>query len=125
MASPYTIESFGIVDPETFWDFIRANDGEVVSVTFEAAAPNMFGGRDDFRRELRELRDKEKTEKTKVEIHNENGLNPDTERHAPGGRLHDQGRRWRDQGQNETRKPTILATKQSAYAFRSHRSQRV
>lgn len=78
--SPYTVEAFGIVDPETFWDFVRANAGEVVAVSFEAVAPNMFGGKDDFERELRELRDKEKAQKTKVELLNDGGLNPDTER---------------------------------------------
>jgi hypothetical protein len=78
--SPYTIEAFGIVDPETFWDFVRKNSGEVVSVSFEAAAPNMFGGKDEFERELRELRDKEKSQKTKVELLNDGGLNPDTAR---------------------------------------------
>lgn len=78
--SPYTIAAFGIVDPETFWDFVRENSGEVVSVSFEAVAPNMFNGKDDFERELRELRDKEKSQKTKVELLNDGGLNPDTER---------------------------------------------
>jgi hypothetical protein len=78
--APYTIEAFGIVDPETFWDFVRKNSGEVVSVSFEAVAPNMFGGKDDFERELKELRDKEKAQKTKVELLNDGGLNPDTER---------------------------------------------
>lgn len=79
-AAPFTVEAFGIVDPQTFWDFVRSNKGEVVSVTFEAIAPNMFSGKDDFERELRELRDKEKAQRTKVELHNDRGLNPDTER---------------------------------------------
>jgi hypothetical protein len=78
--SPYTVEAFGIVDPETFWDFVRENSGDVVSVTFEAVAPNMFSGKDDFENELRELRDKEKSQKTKVELTNDQGLAPDTER---------------------------------------------
>lgn len=78
--APYTIEVFGIVDPETFWDFVRQNTGEVVSITFETAAPNMFGGKDDFERELRELRDKERSQKTKIQLNNDQGLNPNTER---------------------------------------------
>jgi hypothetical protein len=78
--APYTIDVNGIVDPQSFWDFVAKNKGDITTVTIEAVAPNMFSGKDDFVNELRNLRDKERAQRLKVEIKNDSGLNPDTER---------------------------------------------
>jgi hypothetical protein len=78
--APYFIEAIGLVDPDSFWEFVKKNKGEIVSVTVEAIAPNMFGSRDDFDKELRELRDRERAQKIKVQLRNDSGLDPDTPR---------------------------------------------
>ena len=78
--APFFIEAVGLVDPESFWEFVKKNQGEIVSVTVEAIAPNMFGSKDDFDKELRELRDRERAQKIKVQLQNDSGLDPDTER---------------------------------------------
>jgi len=78
--APFFIEAIGLVDPESFWEFVKKNKGEIVSVTVEAAAPNMFGSKTDFEKELKELRDHERAQKIKVQLRNESGLEPDTAR---------------------------------------------
>ena len=77
---PYIIEANPVVDPDTFWEFERANRGEITSVSFDLYAPNMFGLRSELDKELRELRDNEKARETKLTLENKDGLNLETER---------------------------------------------
>jgi hypothetical protein len=77
---PYTIEANPIVDPDTFWEFERQNRGQIVSVSFDLFAPNMFGLRNELDRELREFRDNERVHEAKLTLENREGLNLETER---------------------------------------------
>ncbi len=77
---PYRIDTNPILDPNDFMDFVRANKGEITSVTFELIAPNMFGIRDALDREMDELKRNEKAQKAKITLENQDGLNLDTER---------------------------------------------
>ncbi|MHB8885687.1 MAG: hypothetical protein ACYC5H_11535 [Methylovirgula sp.] len=77
---PFLLEMNAIADPISFWDFEGRNRGQITSITFEFLAPNMFGSKNAFDEELRELRDNEKVQKAKLELRNEDGLNLDTER---------------------------------------------
>jgi hypothetical protein len=77
---PYVMEANPIVDPETFWEFVRENRGEITSVTFDLFAPNMFGLRSELDRELRELKEKEHVRKAELTLENKDGLELDTDR---------------------------------------------
>lgn len=76
----FVMEINAISDAEDFWRFVRENKGEITSVEFELIPPNMFGLRDDFDRELKELRDNEKAQKVNFEIKSADGLTLDTSR---------------------------------------------
>lgn len=79
-SGPYEIEVAPITDPSTFWDFVEKNEGQVTSVAFEFIAPNMFGIRDDWDKEMKELQKKENVQKMKLTIENKRGLNLKTKR---------------------------------------------
>jgi hypothetical protein len=113
---PYIIEPSPIVDPETFWEFERANRGEVTSITFDLFAPNMFGLRNEFDKELRELRDHEKAREVKLSLENKDGLQLETERVRAtvdftlerGGSIRARTKRKRRyNSKNKTRKITV------------------
>ena len=77
---PYFFEPNPISDAETFWDFIRKNEGEVTSVTFEFIAPNMFGQADDYDKEMAAMRDEERVRRAKLQLENPDGLALETPR---------------------------------------------
>lgn len=79
-AWPYHVEVSEIVEPKSFWDFVKENEGKITSVTFDFIAPNMLGADDEFESEMREYRDKENARKVKLSIENPNGINPETEK---------------------------------------------
>lgn len=79
-AEPYTIELNSITDQTSFWEYVKANEGRVTSITLEVVMPNMFGGTSSFEEDAKRLRDHEKARRIKEEIQNEDGLEPDTER---------------------------------------------
>jgi hypothetical protein len=74
------ISVHGITDPQTFWQYVEENQGNITNITLEVAAPNMFRSVDDFSQEMKELRDTEKVKTAKSEISNPDGLNPNTKR---------------------------------------------
>ncbi|WP_146140322.1 hypothetical protein [Alsobacter soli] len=76
----YSIHIAPIADPETFWGFVRENEGDVTLVSFELIAPNMFGVASEFDAEMKALQAYEGAEKARFEIQSSNGLNLDTER---------------------------------------------
>lgn len=78
--SPYAVEVVPIADTETFWEFVRQNRGDITSVTFEFIAPNMFGTSDDYDAEMRDMRDKERIRRLKIQMENPNGLELETPR---------------------------------------------
>jgi hypothetical protein len=69
-----------ISDPETFWTFEEQNRDEIISISFELAAPNMFGTRNDLDEEMKSLRDHERMRKAKLELENSDGLKLNTDR---------------------------------------------
>jgi hypothetical protein len=79
-AEPYLIEANPIVPSETFWTFVKEHEGEITSVEFEFIAPNMFGGEEDFTKEMRDMQEKEKAQKAKLVIESKDGLNLNTDR---------------------------------------------
>ncbi|GAA4475306.1 hypothetical protein [Gluconacetobacter asukensis] len=76
----YTINVFPISDVQSFWDFSEQNQGNITRLAFEFTAPNMFGGRDSIRDELRKFRDQEKASVVSIELKNSDGLNSNTKR---------------------------------------------
>lgn len=79
---PYVIESNAISDASDFWNFAKAHHGDITSLRFIFIAPNMFGIDDDYEKELRAMRDKERVRKAKLELENPGGLSVETERVA-------------------------------------------
>ena len=77
---PYEIELSPIVNADTFWGFVDTHKGKITSVSFEFISPNMFGEKDDYDREMKELRDREKARKAKLELENRDGLELQTPR---------------------------------------------
>lgn len=77
---PYAVEVKQIDDKGSFWDFVKRNEGEVTSVTFELLATNMFGIEDDMDKEMAELKRHEKAKRAELTIENEDGLNLHTKR---------------------------------------------
>ncbi len=65
---------------ERFWDFVKANEGQITSVEFEFVAPNMFGEADDYDSEMRDMQRHEKAQKVKLKIESKDGLNLNTPR---------------------------------------------
>lgn len=78
MHSAYHIEVEPIFSPDSFWDFVKENEGEITSLTFEFVAPNMFGGHDSITEELRNFRDHERAQKVRISLHSSDGLKADT-----------------------------------------------
>lgn len=76
----YVFEIGPIINAETFWTFVEKNKGQVTSVKFEVIAPNMFGQRHEFDREMRQFRDNEKAERVNIELKSEHGLELNTQR---------------------------------------------
>jgi len=79
-SEPYYLEVNPITDPNDFWSFELENRGEITSISFGLLAPNMFGIRDDFDKEMRALRDNERAQKAKLDLYNKDGLQLNTER---------------------------------------------
>jgi hypothetical protein len=71
---PYVIEANAIVDPETFWDFEKTYRGQIVSITFDLVAPNMFGIRDEMDKEMDRFKQEEKARNVSLTLRNPEGL---------------------------------------------------
>lgn len=69
-----------ITSSEAFWSFVNRNEGKITKIRFELEVPNMFGAEDEYEREMREFREKEKAQKVVIEIKNPDGVDPHTER---------------------------------------------
>lgn len=78
--APYLSSVHPITNTEAFWDFVRRNEGKITSIRFELDVPNMFGGDDEYTKEMRAFRDKEKAQKIAVEILSQDGIETDTDR---------------------------------------------
>ncbi|WP_271066063.1 hypothetical protein [Caulobacter sp. NIBR1757] len=77
---PYAIEVKPITAASSFWDFVQKNEGQVVSVTFEFLAPNMFGIVDDMDKEANDLKKYENAKSASLKIESNEGLNLHTKR---------------------------------------------
>lgn len=73
-SNQYYIDINEITRPSDFWHFVEQNPNNITSVTFYFIAPNMFGGAGRLREILRDLRDKERSQKTIVRLSNPKGL---------------------------------------------------
>lgn len=79
-SEPFHLEVNTISDPQSFWDFVKANRGQITSVTFEFVAPNMFGHEEDYVKEMNDLKEKERVQKLKMELQSKEGLILETDR---------------------------------------------
>lgn len=55
-----------ITNSEAFWSFVARNEGKITKIRFELEVPNMFGAEDEYEREMREFREKEKAQKVVI-----------------------------------------------------------
>lgn len=77
---PYVLEANAIVPSETFWNFVKENEGQITSIQFEFVAPNMFGEADDYDREMRDMHEIEKVQKAKLKLESKDALNLNTKK---------------------------------------------
>lgn len=77
---PFIVETNAIVPSDTFWNFVKLNEGEITSVEFEFVAPNMFGEADDYDDEMRSMQANEKIQKAKLKLESKDGLSLNTTR---------------------------------------------
>jgi hypothetical protein len=78
--APYYIHVFPVVREGTFWDFSRAHNDQITSITFDVAVPNMFNNVGDFEDELRSLRDKENVAEVTSRLQSDTVLTHKTDR---------------------------------------------
>jgi hypothetical protein len=77
---PFVLEVNAIVPSESFWNFVKANEGQITWVQFEFVAPNMFGEADDYDSEMRDMQKQEGAQKAKLTLESKDGLNLNTRR---------------------------------------------
>lgn len=75
----YVITIEPIFDPNSFWVFAAENQGDITSLAFEFATPNMFGGTESLETELRNLRDDERAQFVSISLKSQDGLNTNTD----------------------------------------------
>lgn len=54
---PFDVQVHPVVEPSSFWRFAEQHDFQITSITFDMAPPNMFGGKEAYKEDLRALRD--------------------------------------------------------------------
>lgn len=69
-----------ITNTEAFWDFVKRNKGKITRIKFELEVPNMFGGDDEFDKEMKEYRERENAQRVGIELQNPDGIDADTDR---------------------------------------------
>lgn len=69
-----------ITNNEAFSDFVERNQGRITNIKFELEVPNMFGSDDEYDREMKEFRDKDKAQKVAIEIKNPDGIDANSDR---------------------------------------------
>jgi hypothetical protein len=79
-AAKYHIEVAPITDSSSFWENAKKYSGRINVLTFTFIAPNMFGGTDEIKREMRRFKKEEKAQKIKISISSDDGINTDTEK---------------------------------------------
>lgn len=67
---PYKAGFEYLVSREKFWTVVEENEGKISQAKFTFLPPNMLGGRDEWNKTLRELRDKDGVETTTVSLQN-------------------------------------------------------
>jgi hypothetical protein len=69
-----------VSDSQEFSKFVSKNRGKITRITFFLDVPNMFGADDEYDKEMKDFRDKEKAQKVKIEISNPDGIDATSER---------------------------------------------
>lgn len=69
-----------ITNTEKFWDFVSRNEGKITHIRFDLEVPNMFGGDDEYSKEMKEFRDKENAQSVAIEVSNPDGIDANTDR---------------------------------------------
>ncbi|MEE3359363.1 MAG: hypothetical protein VX248_05385 [Pseudomonadota bacterium] len=69
-----------ITNQEAFWEFVNRNRGKVTFIRFELEVPNMFGGDEEYDKEMKQYRDIENAQTIAIEIKNPDGIDADTDR---------------------------------------------
>lgn len=70
---PYKATIEYVVNKEEFWTVVKNNEGKITEAAFVFVPPNMFGGRDEWNKTLRKLRDQNAVETTGLNLRNQSG----------------------------------------------------
>jgi len=65
---PFDVQIDPIVQPASFWRFAEQNNYEIKILSFEVSPPNMLGGAEDFKNEIRALRDTVRVNRLKTTL---------------------------------------------------------
>lgn len=79
-SSQYYAAIHPITNTEAFWEFAERNKNQITRIHFELEVPNMFGGEDEYTKEMRAFRDEEKAQRVIFELRSREGINTDSDR---------------------------------------------
>lgn len=72
---PFTPTVFPIIEERSFAKFAESHRGEIKSITYDVAVPNMFGSPDDFSKEMQALRDNGNVARVKTKLESDDAIN--------------------------------------------------
>ncbi|ODR94714.1 hypothetical protein AUC70_08910 [Methyloceanibacter stevinii] len=78
--APFQTQAFPLVSAGSFWQFAEEHGNQIVWLSFDVAAPNMFDDVDDFQKELRALRDKVNVANVSAKLESDTTLKIEAER---------------------------------------------
>jgi hypothetical protein len=79
----FSAEVFSIVEESSFWKFAEAHAFQIRLLSLDVAVPNMFDGPDDFKEELKKLRDKNNAARVRTTLTSDGSLNTKADNIAP------------------------------------------
>jgi hypothetical protein len=79
----YSAEVFAIVEESSFWKFAEAHNYQKKILTLDVAVPNMFDGPEDFKDELKKLRDRNNAARVRTTLKSDGSLNTRAKNIAP------------------------------------------
>lgn len=75
---PYSLTAYPIIEDRSFARFAEAHKGEISTIFYDVAMPNMFGGPDDFSEEMRYLRDSANVSRVRTQLKGDGVLNTES-----------------------------------------------
>lgn len=78
--APYEIIAERIFDSASFWQFADENKGDIVTLAFDFATPNMFGSTEELEAELKDISQQERAHRVTLRLKSADGIETGTTR---------------------------------------------